>query len=138
MALTVGTNSWATVAEADTYFDNRWMASGWASISTANKETLLISAYRWIQAQSLFSISPGATADIIKQAQFEAAWYLYNYSPDHEDRRALYEQGVRDFKISEFEEELEGAVFPRFISDMLEDSIVSGGGTFPTVSRDLP
>jgi len=127
-----------TVAEADAYFLDRFNASAWSTLTNTDKETVLISAYRWIQAQSLFSISPTATAEIIKQAQCETAWFMYNYFADYEDRRALYDQGVRDFKISEFEETLAGAQFPSFISGMLEDSIVSGGGTFPTAFRTLP
>lgn len=137
MALTVGVNSWATVAEADTYFNDRFNASAWSGFTNTDKETLLISAYRWIQSQRMFSISPAATSDIIKEAQFETAWYMYNYFANHEDRRALYAQGVRDFKISEFEETLEQATFPGHISDMLSDSIVSGGGSFPTARRSL-
>lgn len=135
MALTVGTNSWVTVAEADTYFDERFGASAWAALPNATKEQLLISAYRWIQAQSLFTIAASSTAEIVKQAQMETAWYMYKYWDQHEDRRALVAQGVTDFKISQFEETLSEVKFPGFISDMLEDFITGGGSTFPVVNR---
>jgi len=135
MALTVGVNSWVTVAQADTYFSEKFGASAWATLASATKEQLLISAYRWIQGQSMFSISPAATAEIIKQAQMEAAWYMYRYWDQHENRRALVAQGVTDFKISQFEETLQDVKFPSFLSDMLKDSIVGGGGTFPFISR---
>ncbi len=137
MALTVGTNSWVTVAEADTYFLTRWGASDWAGFSAANKETLLISAYNWIQQQAIFSISPTSTDAKVKQAQYEAAWFLYNYNTEMEKRRALYAQGVKAFEISKFSETLQAPEFPAFIADILEDEIVTAGGTFPTVSREL-
>ena len=137
MALTVGTNSWVTVAEADTYFLNRYGASGWAGFSIANKEILLISAYNWIQQQAIFSISASSTSAKVKQAQYEAAWFLYNYMSSMEERRALYAQGVRSFHISKFSESLQAPEFPVFIATILEDSLTSAGGTFPTVSRDM-
>ena len=135
MALTVGTNSWVTVAEADTFFSEKWTASAWASLSDSEKESLLISAYRWIQQQLFFSISPASTADIVKQAQMEAAWYMYNFWVEHEKRRALYIQGVTKFKISKFSEDLQGVQFPEFIKAMLDDYIVNLGGKFPIISR---
>lgn len=137
MALVVGTNSWATVAEADTYFSEKYGASAWAGLANAEKESLLISAYRWIQQQAIFSISPSSTSAVVKQAQFETAWYIYNFWAEHEKRRALYVQGVTKFKISSFSEDLQGAGFPDFIKDILEDSLVGVGGYFPEITRDF-
>ena len=134
MALTVGTNSWVTVAEADAYFADHFGRSAWAGLANSVKEQLLISAYRWIQQQAIFSISPTSTADAVKQAQYETAWYIYKYFDNHEDRRALITQGVKRFQISKFEEELEEAGFPKFIKDILKDSLV-GRSRFPLVSR---
>lgn len=135
MALIVGTNSWVTVAEADTYFATKWGASAWATLPNASKESLLITAYNWIQAQSMFTIAPSATDQYIKNAQFETAWYVYKFFDEHEKRRALIASGVTRFQISEFEEDLDRAGFPEFISDMLKDSITGGTGTFPVASR---
>lgn len=139
MALTVGTNSWVTVADADAYFLTKWGATAiWAALSEAQKESLLISAYNWIQQQSKFSIAASETAEIVKQAQYETAWFMYNYYAEYQKRNALYSSGVRDFKIDSFEEELEKPVFPLEISDMLHDYISSSaGGVFPRISRDL-
>lgn len=131
----VGTNSWVTIIEADAYFDDRFGASAWAGFSEPVKSELLISAYRWIQQQSMFTISASASAEKIKQAQYETAWFIYNYFSKYEERRALFASGVRKFKIEQFEEELEEVGFPKFISDLLSDSITKGSGTFPTVKR---
>lgn len=135
MALAVGTNSWVTVAEADAYFLEKFGASAWAALPNATKEQLLISAYRWIQSQTMFTIAASSTLAIVKQAQYEAAWYMYKYWDQHEDRRALVAQGVTDFKISQFEETLSESKFPKFITDMLDDFITGGGFSFPVVTR---
>lgn len=137
MALVVGTNSWATVAEADDYFSTKYgAASIWGPLdTTTEKEPLLISAYNWIQQQSKFSISPTETADIVKQAQYETAWYIYNYKTAHDKRNALYSSGVREFDISKWGEKLEMPVFPVDISDMLGDYLTDVGGVFVTASR---
>lgn len=42
--LVVGENSYVTVAEADTYFGDRWGSDSWAILTEENKESLLISA----------------------------------------------------------------------------------------------
>lgn len=44
MALVVGTNSYVTVAEADTYFGDRFGADDWLALTEEVKEQLLISA----------------------------------------------------------------------------------------------
>lgn len=137
MALTVGVNSWVTVVEADAYFSERWGASEWSTLTNNQKEQLLITAYRWIQAQAGYTISAAATADKVKQAQYEAAWYLYRYYESHEERRALYAQGVREFEISKFTEKLERPEFPQDIAELLEDYADSLGGSFPMFNRDL-
>lgn len=135
--LTVGTNSWVTVAEANTYFDEKYGASAWATLGLHEKERLLISGYRWIMAQSFFSISPASTAPAVKQAQCEAAWFLYMHNEALEKRRGLYVTGVRQFDISAFSETLAEPAFPEFIKDILDHFTVGMGGTFGTASRTL-
>jgi hypothetical protein len=137
MSLTVGTNSWATVAEADTYLEDRWNASGWSDRTTTEKEQLLVTAYRWIQAQPQFSISASSTEDYVKNAQIALAWWIYNYFDEYEERRALYDSGVRNFTLSRWEEELDKARFPGNISDLLDDALSGAGNYFPTMSREF-
>jgi len=136
-SITVGVNSWVTIAEADAYFEARYNATAWAGLAEANKCVLLRHAYAWIQQQAMFSIPAASTAQIVKQAQFETAWYIYNYFSQHEKRRALYMQGVRDFQISKFRERLDMPQFPAWIADMLEDFLEDIGGQFPKVERDF-
>ena len=137
MSLSLGVNSWVTVAEADTYFSDRWLASGWAGLTNTEKEQLLITAHNWIQAQREFDINEDSTNTKVKKAQLELAWFIYNYFEETEKRRALYAQGVRDFKLSKWEETLEEGGFPTFILDMLSDEITGLGGYFPTITRNF-
>ena len=133
--ITVGVNSWVTIAEADAYFLDRFGSSAWAGFSAAVKTDLLITAYRWIMQQSSFSIAANSTSSKVKQAQYETAWFVYKYFDKFEERRALFASGVRHFKIEQFEEDLAAAGFPDYISDILSDSIVKGIGTFPKAKR---
>lgn len=52
MALTVGTNSYVTVAEADAYFGDRLNADSWTSASAAIKSQALVTATRFIDERS--------------------------------------------------------------------------------------
>ena len=103
-SITVGTNSWVTIAESDTYMEERWQGSTWASISDDNKTQLLITAYRWINADDRFEIAASSTDDNVKYAQIETAFYIYNRYVQIEDRMALQSQGVQSFRLSEFSE----------------------------------
>ncbi len=136
MSLVVGVNSWVTIAEADAYFLYKYGASvGWAALDNATKESLLISGYRWIMSDPSVTISATSTAQNVKDAQCEAAWYIYKYWGGHEKRLALQAQGVKEFNISKFSEEFTGeGGLPKSVSDLLEDSKLSG---FAVVTRDL-
>ena len=131
----VGTNSWCTIAFADTYFLEKWGASAWATLTNNEKTQLLIHAYRWINQQASLSIPASSTEEIVKQAQCEIAWYVYNYNAEHEKRRALSTQGVNSFRIGAFSENLSGVKFPEWVIDMLEDYLEDIGGKFPLITR---
>jgi len=133
--ITVGVNSWVTIADADAYFEARYNTTAWAGLTNANKCTLLRHSYAWIQQQRQFNISANSVLEVVNQAQFEAAWYIYNYFSSHEKRRALYTQGVRNFRVSDFSEKLEMPEFPAWIADMLDDFLTNIGGQFPYVQR---
>lgn len=139
MALTPGTDTWVTLAEANAYFLARWNSTAWTSgtITDPEKEQLLKHAYNWINQQSFFSIDPASTAEIVKQAQCETAWYIYNYFATHEKRRAAQNQGVKSFKIMNFSENYSMAQFPEDIKDMLDDFLTNEGGVFPVIEREL-
>lgn len=137
VTLAVGVNSWTTVAYADTYFSEKYGASAWATLSSDVKKQLLITAFKWIRAQSDFSIALTANADIVMQAQCEAAWFLYKYQEDYEERRALSASGVKSYKILDVAETLGDVVFPSFIAGMLSDFSMEIQSAFPRVHRDL-
>ena len=84
-----------------------------------------------------FDIDDDSTDTTVKNAQIELAWYIYKFFTEHEKRRAIFAQGVRDFKLSKWEEELEKPGFPDFINDMLSSELTAIGGFFPVASREM-
>ena len=135
--ITVGTNSWVTLAYADDYFAEQYSYSDWAAILENSRKLLLIQAYRWINQQTDLSIPTTSTNILVKQAQCLVAWYIYKHYENHEKRRALYTQGVTRFQISKFSESLKGAEFPEWIKDMLDDFLTDIGGQFPIIEREF-
>lgn len=129
MALVVGTNSFVSVAEADTYLADRVGANQWFTLpDTAgqgedSKESFLVTAYYWLIGATIFSISPGETTDDnLKTAQIEAALYLFLHYCEHEERMALQAQGVQDFSASKRKEKYvspAGSGFPLNIQGFL-------------------
>ena len=61
MALVVGTNSYISVANADTYFSERLNVSDWTGAVTATKEAALIQATRTLDA--LYTFAGDLTSD---------------------------------------------------------------------------
>jgi hypothetical protein len=137
MALVVGTNSWVTVAEADTYLSEKWEAgTTWSGLTNAEKEAALITSYRWIKRK--YPAIPAASTNVnVKNAQIELAWYIVNFNEEHVKRSALYTQGVRKFKISKWSETLMKSELPDGIDDLLEDFLTGQGNYFPTITREL-
>lgn len=137
VVITVGSNSWITQAEADAYLEEKWGASAWAGLTATQKAQMIISAYRWINQQSNLSIPAASIAQVVKNAQIEAAWFIYNYWTEFEKRRALNASGVKQFEVSQFSETLDKVKFPDFILNILFDFLVNDGGCFPRIERDL-
>lgn len=137
MSLTLNVNTWVTIVEANTYFSAKWTASTlWSSLTSNQKEILLINAYNWINQQEDFSFS-GSLTEKLKQAQCETAWYIYRYGESHEKRQALGAQGVKDFKVIDFEETLGASTFPVYIQEMLSDYIIKGNVRIIKLNREL-
>lgn len=94
MSITVGTNSWATVAEADTYFTGRFGVSTlWSGLVTASKEAALITSYKNLMNSGLFSL-PVEGSTLLKEAQCEQSLFLINHQTDMDVRLGLMAQGV--------------------------------------------
>ena len=131
----LGAETWVTVVEANTYFLHKWGAGAWAALSTSDKESLLISAYRWIK--SLNSLTISIVTDNLKNAQYETAWYIYKFWTEHEKRSALIASGVKEFEVSEFSETLGAAQFPASIFELLKSYVTKGTAQIVKVYRDL-
>jgi len=130
MSLIVGQNSWTTIAEADIYLGNKIKTTEWFGLDNApsepgaeSKETLLSTAYYWLKGAPELNISASASDDNVKNAQIEAAWFLYNYYDELKEREAAIYTGVEDFSLSKRSENLNKDLLqiPSFISGMLRD-----------------
>jgi hypothetical protein len=114
MSLAVGTNSWATVAEGDTYLTDRIDASDWFALPDAAsnpgevaKESLLVSAFYWLTGSPLLTIAASSTDANVKNGQIEAALYLLQHYDELSERRALRASGVTDIRLSRRRESLD-------------------------------
>jgi hypothetical protein len=137
LSLTVGTNSWVTLSEANTYLADKFNADAWSSLSDSTKEKTLISAFWWIFNYPGVSIPKTSTAEKVKNAQIELAWWMYNYGLEYEKREALIAGGVTEFRLSKWMEKLSEQDLPKRILNILDDELVNLGGYFPTFDRDL-
>jgi hypothetical protein len=134
LTLTVSTNTWATLAEADSYLAGRYGSSSWATLPVEARKQLLITAYRWINRE--YTISSVTT--VVKYAQIELAWYVYEFNDSHRKHVALWAQGVEEFDISKFSEILtRPPTFPVDVEDLLKDEIRNLGGKFPLMEREV-
>jgi hypothetical protein len=133
----VGVNSWVTVAQADTYCAGKFGAAAWAGLGITEKTQLLISATRWLMRQPTLSVSLADTAQVLRDAQCEAAWFIYNYQDEYERRRALISSGVKSFSILGFSESYGDITFPAFLSEILYPYVTSTDISFPRMGRDM-
>lgn len=111
MALSVGDNSYVTVAEADTYLTNRIEAEAWFALSetagpgAVSKESYLVSAFTWLRSSPSLSLPEASTEDAIKNAQIESAFYLLEHYTALNARRSAQSQGVVSNRLSKKWEE---------------------------------
>lgn len=132
MALTVGTNSWVTVAESNLYLADKYGAGDWAGLADGVKEQLLITAFWTIYSSPDYTIAKTSTNELVKNAQIETAWFMYTYDSEIWKRLALQGIGVTEFGISEFRERLsKGSPIPFVAAGMLADfSTYAGSALF--------
>lgn len=137
MALTVGENSWVTVAEADTYFSSR-LGSSEHWCSGAEKETALITAYNQLNGCGLFSF-PADVAQVMKNAQCEQALFLLIHVEDIDRRKGLQAQGVTAAGIVKetYKGEIDEIPICVNAKNFLKDYAVEGKDIYATdLSRD--
>jgi len=133
----VGTNSWVTLVEANNYLEGKLNADAWATLSNNVRTQCLITAYRWLFYHPNLNIPASSTADVVKSAQIELAWWIYNYYAGYEKRGSLIASGVTEFDLSEWGEKLTAQDLPKVVKDILGDELTGLGGYFPTMSREL-
>jgi len=133
--MVVGTNSWITLVEANAYFLYKYGAiAGWSVLSDSDKESLLISSYRWIINNPNYTIPSAATEQNIKDAQCEGGWFIYKYWTGYVKRESLIAGGVKSFRLSKFSETFGEQSLPQSIKNLLEGDMNS---SFSVVTRDL-
>ena len=139
MSIVVGTNSWATEAEANTYFAERLGASGFWVESATDNPLALITAYREIVGSGRWSVSASTTAsDALKQAQYEHALYLLVHEPDRAIREGLQTQLVVEAGVVK-EKYGNGSGFMRFppiVESLLRDNLTTLPATVVDTERD--
>lgn len=91
VTITVGTNSWVTEAEANTYFEARVKGSDYWTAGASDNKPALVTAYNWLNAAYDLPVVGTTT---IKNAQCEMALFLLQHQPDLDLRMGLQVQGV--------------------------------------------
>lgn len=134
LILVINVNTWVTIAEADSYLEGKFDAGAWAPLSDTIKKQLLITAYRWIVGTPEL-VLPAVATDAMKNAQIELAWWVYKFWTGYDKRDGLIASGVKSFRISKFSENFTKQDLPKFIKDLLADSL--SGEYFPVVEREL-
>ncbi len=124
MALIVGTNSYVSVADADTYFTERLGATAWTGATTGNKTAALLQACRTLERLRYIGSHPGSTQSLswpregatdprgygiastvvpqaMKDAQCEEALALLQMAEDADavSREMAQKQGIRDVVV---------------------------------------
>ena len=128
MAITVGTNSWITLADADIYFSSHIGSAPWDALSDSEKEKYLITAYRWIYYDSAFNVPASSSEGAVKYGQCEAALYLISYYSDNSKREALIAGGVKRFQYGKREEDLTEVKKPQIVINMFSSVAMYNGG----------
>jgi hypothetical protein len=114
----VGVNSWTSVHDADDYFADMFGYSFWGTQSDTVKKQLLVTAFRWINASG-YSIAPISTSSIVKNAQCELCYDIFNSFEDYKKHETLYAMGVRSFNFDGWSESLAEPKLTQKIQDML-------------------
>ena len=140
MSISVGTNSWVTISEADNYLTDRVGTSAWFALSdsaaagTESKTTYLVTACQWLLSEYPDDLVVTLIDENLKKAQIEAALYLLNNYTDFAARSALSSQGVVEFEYSDVREKFNnsGICLPPIVYGFISDLLYSGDD-FPTI-----
>jgi hypothetical protein len=137
MSITVGTDSWVTLAEANTYFESHIGSAPWDALTENEKEKYLKSAYRWIFYDNAFTVSAASTETGVKYGQCEAALFLINYYTEYDKHDAMGAMGIKKFRYSKRSEDLSEVKKPASVINYFSSlALYSGGVALFEVSND--
>ena len=131
-ALAVGTNSWVTVSEADSYMDSRFGSWEFWTDET-QKEAALITAYKKIVDSGFFNNLPTDSNANMKDAQYEMALFLIMEGGDLLRRQGIQSQGVVQAGISKesYDPNMRGQIaFPPEVLALLKEYTDQNKGAF--------
>lgn len=131
MSLVVGTNSYASVAEADAYLSDRIGSSAWFALPESSvtpgaetKEAYLVSAYNWLIGSPILDVPATGDDPNLKAGQIESALYLLENYDTMKIRRAIQAQGVSAYTLSKksetFKDNGKGSEIPDYILGILK------------------
>lgn len=107
MAVTIGVNSWASIAEADVYFSSRLGATLWASQDDVQKERLMVTAFYWLVYDPAYTLKADTPpTNELRFAQLECTLFLLLHAEEKEKYEALHTLGVKEFTASKTREVL--------------------------------
>lgn len=145
MALVLGSNSYGSRAEADTYFSDSLRAAEWDAITNSTKDQGLIEATRVLERQTWageketpsqdlafgrtgltdnegVTLTPAETLEVAKEAQFEYAIYLIAKPGALNTRDAtgsnIKQVGAGSAKVAFFKH-TKGSRFPLMVTDLI-------------------
>lgn len=123
MALNVGVNSWVTLIEAEAYFDTRWgeEAVNWLAQSDGEKEKTLVTAFNWLMTDPNYSLTATDTSQLLKNAQCEAALFLFESYTEYRRRENIIASGITEFQYGKnWKEKLSKITKPPAVTDFLD------------------
>ena len=136
MSLTLGTNTWITLANAELYMATRLGASTFWHTAIA-KEAALVTAYNMLVNCGLFEIPSEVSANM-EQAQCEMALFLLQHGADMDARMGLQAQGVSQAGIVQetYGKEVEGIPLPPIVKQLLKEYLIDSDIQIIAIERD--
>lgn len=133
MAISVGVNSWVTIAEADSYLENKIGTGSWYDLSDtpenpgdSSKESFLVTAYLFLINKPGLVLTSDSTDTNVKYAQIEFAYYLSNnYATFIADSDTL-SKGLSSMTLSKWSESYSQSYYSNFSLPTIVAILLSG------------
>lgn len=130
---------WATVSEADAFFDAEYGFLEWDSYADTEKAQLLTTAYRRLFYDHNY-VWPATTTTQMQQANILLAYYTAT-DGESEKRASLQQQGVTKFQISKFSEEYRDDIanvsqYPLRVANLIAGYRLPGGAALGEITRE--